>query len=139
MVAFVMDIPHRFCDPSKSEKERLGIAHSKPAYINGTPECHKEWCEYFGKQWLVREEFWINKLGTYINDRVLFICGANHRWTFRRRLDAKGIAVIIIEKKFGLSSRPTKVEFEAYKCVRRNGFPSGNMCKTCMQPSSGYN
>jgi hypothetical protein len=134
-----MDIPHRFCDPSKEEKERLGIARMKPSCLNGTPDCHREWCKYFGKQWPIREDFWINKLGTYINDRVLFICGANHRCTFRRRLESKGIAVIILEKKFGFLRKPTKVECEAYKCVRRNGFPSGNKCKICKQRSVGYN
>jgi hypothetical protein len=139
-VALEMRISHRFCNPSRAEREKLDISRGKPIWANGTPENHREWCEYFGKQWPIREIFWVNKLGTYINDRVLFICGAVHRCTFRRQVESKGIAVKVVKEKIGSSCRMFKSvsEYEAYKCVRRNGFPSGNKCKTCMQRSTGY-
>jgi ActR/RegA family two-component response regulator len=80
---------------------------------------------YFDREWPIREELWIDRLGEDIHKRVLFVCGANHRETLRRRLESRGIEVKIVEKRSG-ASRMSESDFPAYKAaykdLRRNGF-----------------
>ena len=137
-------ICHRFCEPSPSKKKKLGVGRginipnfsSLASSYQQNFECYRH---IFAHRWPIREEFWITQLGDDIHRRVLFICGAGHRETLRRRLKSRGIEVKIIRnaKRFGASEMP-KSHFAAYKDVRRNGFPpvtdgSDSRC-ICIQP-----
>jgi hypothetical protein len=125
-VALQRQIPHEFCDPYGEERAKLGISDAPPCAPPGWDN-HKRMREYFFREWPIREEFWIHQLGEEIHKRVLFICGAGHRETLRRRLKRKAIEVKIIEKRFGVLNL-WNGDFPAYKAayleLRRNGFPS---------------
>jgi hypothetical protein len=66
-----------------------------------------------------REEFWIARLGNDVDRRVIFICGANHRETLRRRFESREIEVKVIEKKFAASGFPNS-DFAAYKVAYKD-------------------
>jgi hypothetical protein len=129
-VATERHVCHRFCEPSLSDRRELGIDEDLP-FLG--PLTLGEWFDRieteqeafrhdFAHRWPVREEFWIKRLGDDIHKKVLFICGAGHRETLRRRLESRGIKVKIIEKRFG-ASKMRESHFAAYRDVRRNGFP----------------
>jgi hypothetical protein len=122
-IAWERGIRHRFCEPSFSDKKRLGI--------EGLPDV-PPWdrqgamCGYFQREWPIREEFWIRRLGEDTQKSIFFICGAGHRETLRRRLERAGIKVRIIAKRFGAQRMPASDYMAykvAYKDLRRNGFP----------------
>jgi len=121
-VASETNIRHRFCEPSFKDKEELGINGPQSELVD---KGRQATYNYFLREWPIREEFWIDQLGEDIHQRVLFVCGAHHRETLRRRLERRKIEVKIIEKRFGASKFP-KSDFPAYKAayreLRRNGF-----------------
>lgn len=140
--AHEIGIPHRFCDPTFDQRRELSIDDDLP--FQGP--CHPiEWETLvpsldaatrhdIAHRWPVREEFWIDTLGNDLNHDVLFISGAAHRWTFRRRLEAKGIKVKVIAKRVG--ARPLPLDFfAAYREVRRVGFAPTTGC-FCVSPKS---
>jgi hypothetical protein len=140
-VASELSILHRFCEPSRQKKNELGVGRAmtipdtiyfeSPEHRNF--ECHRH---IVAHRWPIREEYWISQLGEDLHKKVVFICGAYHRWTFRKRLESRGIEVRIIEKSFGASKVPI-YQFAAYKDVRRNDFPPAEEC-VCTKPQTGY-
>ncbi|MGD0890432.1 MAG: hypothetical protein ABR923_02775 [Terracidiphilus sp.] len=97
-VASEKNICHKFCDPSLDDRERLGISdgppHAPPGWDN-----HKKMQDYFLHEWPIREEFWISKMVEDVHRRILFIFGAGHRETLRRRFESRAIQTRIVEKK----------------------------------------
>jgi hypothetical protein len=71
-------------------------------------------------------------LGGDLSHDVLFVCGDAHRWTFRRRLEAKHIDVRVIAKRVG-AAQLSRSYFAAYREVRRIGFPPAAGC-FCVSP-----
>jgi hypothetical protein len=137
-VAAEHHVCHRFCEPSPADRHDLGIDDDLP--FSG-PSVPGDWFDRIATpqesfrhdvahRWPIREEFWIERLGADIHKRILFICGAGHRWTLRRRLESRSIKVKIIEKRFG-ASRISESFLAAYKDVRRNGFPPASGCFCC--------
>jgi hypothetical protein len=117
---------HRFCEAYGEERRKLGISDAPP-YAPPDWDNHEPMRRYFSHEWPIREEFWISQLGEDIHKRTLFICGAGHRETLRRRLERRAIEVKIIEKRFGALSI-WNGDFPAYKAayrdLRRSGFQS---------------
>jgi hypothetical protein len=128
-VAAELHICHRFCEPSPSDRRERGISDDLPFFgpsvpgdwFNRITTAQESFRHDVAHRWPIREEFWIERLGDDIHKNVLFLCGAGHRETFRRRLGSRGIEVRIIEKRFA-TSKMQKSDFEVYKDVRRNGF-----------------
>jgi hypothetical protein len=118
-------ITHRLFEPSWDEKNKLSIEEDLPFFGPCPPS---EWEAHIpsrdvsrrhdiAHRWPVREEFWIDRLGDNLDQKVLFICGDAHRWTFRRRLEAKGTKVRLVAKRVGAQTLPQDY-FEAYREVR---------------------
>jgi hypothetical protein len=133
-------IAHRFCEPTWDEKNELSIEEDLP-FFGPCPPSEWEACipslnvsrrHDIAHRWPVREEFWINRLGDKLHQNVLFICGDAHRWTFRRRLEARGVRVRLIAKRVGAQALPQDY-FEAYREVRQKGFPPPTGC-FCISP-----
>lgn len=133
-------IAHRFCEPTWDEKNELSIEEDLPFFGPCPPP---EWVERIpslgvsrrhdiAHRWPVREEFWLSCLSDKLNRNVLFVCGDAHRWTFRRRLEAKGIQVRLIAKRVGAQALPRDY-FDAYREVRQRGFPPSTGC-FCISP-----
>uniref|UniRef100_E6Q063 Uncharacterized protein n=1 Tax=mine drainage metagenome TaxID=410659 RepID=E6Q063_9ZZZZ len=135
-------IPHRFCEPTWDEKGDLSIEEELPFLGPGSPfewkalipSLDAAYRHDIAHRWPVREKFWIDSLGDDLNHNVLFICGAAHRWTLRRRLEAKGIGVRIIAKRVGAQPLAQSF-FAAYRDVRRRGFAPATGC-FCISPIS---
>jgi len=128
-------ISHRFCEPTWDEKNELSIEEDLP-FLGPSPPFDWEarvpstgiaFRHDIAHRWPIREEFWIERLGDLHDRNVLFICGDAHRWTFRRRLEAKGIEVKLIAKRVGAQRLPQNY-FEAYREVRQKGFPPPTRC-----------
>jgi hypothetical protein len=138
--ALISGITHRFCDPTPDERSVLSIEEDLPFYGPCPP---REWEAQIpsveiayrhdiAHRWPVRECFWIDRLGDEIKQNVLFVCGDAHRWTFRRRLEARNIKVNLIAKRVGAKTLRQDY-FEAYREVRRKGFPPRTGC-FCVSP-----
>ena len=133
-------ITHRFCEPTWDEKNELSIEEDLPFFGPCPPS---EWearipsldasrRHDIAHRWPVREEFWIERLSDKLHQNVLFTCGDAHRWTFRRRLEARGVKVRLIAKRVGAQKLPQDY-FEAYREVRQKGFPPPTGC-FCISP-----
>jgi hypothetical protein len=144
-IGMATNVKHRFCDPCPSERRRLGIYEDLPHLSPGCfdaelsnlmPTVTLAHRHNIGHRWPIREEFWIEQLGPDLHKDVLFVCGALHRITFRRRLEAKGAQVRIVEKRVGhqngvVRSELVSEEFSAYRFVRRNHVLPDSGCPCC--------
>jgi hypothetical protein len=72
-VARELGLPHRYCDPSKEIKQRLGIK------ANGE-----------------REKYWLEQLRTFTGYPCLFILGATHTSSFLRLLNDSGFRSTVL-------------------------------------------
>ena len=90
-VASDLNICHRFCEPSPSDRCKRGIGDDLPFFGPCVPG---DWYDRIANKqesfrhdvahrWPIREEFWIEQLGEDIHKSILFLCGAGHRETFR--------------------------------------------------------
>jgi hypothetical protein len=87
MVAHQMNIAHKFCEPTTSERLKLGI----PAFgTEGLPEDEKL------KSDQIRRAFWLDKLMHFDHRPALFVCGADHVDSFAKMLRDSGIGVAIL-------------------------------------------
>jgi hypothetical protein len=115
------------------DREKLGISDGPPLAPPGWDN-HERLRMYFLHEWPIREEFWISQLGEDVQRRILFICGAGHRETLRRRLKRRSIEVKIVEKRFGVSNL-WNGDFPAYKAayrdLHRDGFVPVSWPSTC--------
>lgn len=72
-------VDHRFCDPTSSEKQALGIE------VDAKKETKSDWDK--------RERFWLSKIADCKQRRVLFVCGDNHYDAFAELLETNGFNV----------------------------------------------
>jgi hypothetical protein len=130
---------HIYADPNPVQRQSLGIVEDLPFF---GPSAPLEWQDHITTEEEAflhdlahrcprREEFWIREIQSFLNQPLLFVCGDSHRWTFRRRLEARGIQVRVIGKRFGATPL-RKDHFRAYKRVRRNRFPTSECF--CVSP-----
>ncbi|MCP4137016.1 MAG: hypothetical protein GY754_38970 [bacterium] len=104
--AFLRGVEHRFCDPEKEERARLGIpyfAHIKervmkkhgitknyitdPGLRRQVEQETIEICKFY---WPRREEYWYLKISDAALKNILFICGHEHVPGFKLLLESKG-------------------------------------------------
>jgi hypothetical protein len=144
-IGMATNVKHRFCDPCPNERRRRGIYEDLPRLspgcfdaelLNLMPTATVAHQHDIGHRWPIREEFWIEQLGPDLHKEVLFVCGALHRITFRRRLEAKGAQVRIVEKRVGhengvVGSELVSEEFSAYRFIRRSHVLSDAGCPCC--------
>lgn len=91
-VAIESETEHMFCDPNSQERSDIGL----PQYGNEElPETEKVRLNR------VREAFWLQKLDHYLNNTVIFICGADHVQSFSRLLTSKGIQNTVVNRYWG--------------------------------------
>jgi len=86
-VAEELNITHKFCEPSRSQRLELGIPACGTA---GLPKKEKL------KSDQLRERFWLEQLRDFDNRPVLFVCGADHVDSFAKRLGDSGIGMEIL-------------------------------------------
>jgi len=139
------NITHRFCEPCPAEKERRGINYDLPHLAPGCfdqelsnlmPTKAVAHQHDIGHRWPIREEFWLEQIGDELYRDLLFICGALHRITFKRRLESRGALVRIVDKRVGhkcgvVGSELEPEEFSAYRFTRRNRVSPDADCPCC--------
>lgn len=89
-----LSLAYKLCDPGEEERRRLGLDLDS----DSLPEPERS------RQWDIRERFWLRRLGELGRWPALFICGPNHVERFARLLEAEGIAVVVIKKRWRLSA-----------------------------------
>jgi len=91
-VATALQLPHRDCDPTSSERVRAGIIGSGEvlldAQMNGLAQ--EETAERLTIEEVKREQYWLKELQEQGVWPILFVCGANHANRFKLLLDSAG-------------------------------------------------
>lgn len=106
-VAEDLGIEHRFCDPTSSEREQVGIPSQRKIKeqlgFKGLlkDKEKKRVDEEESKYHLKREQFWLDKIRDKAHEPIIFICGDNHLESFKALLINKGFEVTILGKNWG--------------------------------------
>ena len=97
-VADALHIAHRYCDPSRQEREAHGIFQEndiRMAGFHANSEPHEVEAA-IQDAFAMRELYWLAHVLQLDTWPVLFICGANHTEAFRDLLQADGIVVHVL-------------------------------------------
>jgi hypothetical protein len=103
---------HRFCDPTKEERKKIGYVgqqdlhlyigmHDNDWNISNDDARRKSWALDIGKYFEVRERFWLEKIADLKEKTVVFVCGDAHVDTFTKQLKAKGWDVHVAARGVG--------------------------------------
>jgi hypothetical protein len=129
-------ICHRFCDLSEAERHSLGIGvdfpwswipsdqtlFQKPQPLEEVSD--HDWHKHnIAHRFPIREDFWISQLRTDTHETVIFVCGAMHVPTFKKRLEGKNIKAGVIADFVGFDPKLRNTEeFAAREDVLKCGF-----------------
>ena len=102
-IAARLKIEHRFCDPTMSERESMGIPSERQIHMralldnkgsgkNLREAVRKEREKYFG----LRESFWLQRIEDKLGQPIFFVCGADHIAGFRALLMSKGCGTDVL-------------------------------------------
>jgi hypothetical protein len=100
MVARRLQIPHVFCEPDKTERQKLGLRVGQEMLEHASAIATKTGRalidvreEEVRKQFPLRERFWATRLASLSrnSDSVIFICGADHCETLPKTLRQKSL------------------------------------------------
>jgi len=73
-------IEHRFCDPNRRERNKIGWRSKNDDHL--------------------REIYWMKKMSDKLNSNVIFICGSKHLIAFAKLLTISGHTCKILSEKF---------------------------------------
>ena len=100
-VAEITRIEHRFCDPNNSERESLGIPTTRDIRRKlglkagqDEPKVEREKRKY----WPKREQFWLDKIIDRVEEKLIFVCGADHIKSFKSLLESINCNVEILSE-----------------------------------------
>jgi hypothetical protein len=99
-------ITHSMCEPTALEKMQIGYIDKPWEEFLREDEtgCNEKinaaYSAFHRKQWHIRENFWFEKLQRYLNENVLFVCGAQHPNRFAKLLKSKRIKNQVICKRW---------------------------------------
>ena len=99
-----LGLTHTMCEPTGYEKQQIGYV-DKPwedflFEADTNEKVNAAYFEFHKNQWHIRENFWCEKLEPYSNEKVLFICGAQHPIRFSKLLTRRGIKSRIVCKRW---------------------------------------
>lgn len=97
-IARVCGIPHRHCDPDRTERSTLGIKQENDiriqAFFEGLSERAIQ--DQINESMRTRERFWLDSLIEWDRWPVLFVCGANHSLPFFELLKEGNVEVVLV-------------------------------------------
>jgi hypothetical protein len=114
-VADEKGIEHRFCDPNKRERRDIGYKDQgtcqREVFMGDNRGLSSEEVRvrgnaiFVGRQFPVREGFWLERLGDCRDRVAIFICGEGHVKNdgFRTLLASRGIPYKVIQHGIGLA------------------------------------
>lgn len=97
--ARALSLPHRYCDPNREERTRLGIQDESRIRVKGqmqgrtTAQIEEE----LFAQIRTRELYWRDQISTLDAWPILFICGSSHVLPFSDLIRQSGSEAIILE------------------------------------------
>ena len=92
-----LGVNHRFCEPNRSDRARLGILQENPIRAKGFLSNWSE-AEISSRvldEHMKRERYWLDQIRDLNQWPVLFVCGANHVASFCDLLAREGLAASI--------------------------------------------
>jgi len=100
-VAEITGIEHRLCDPNNSERESLSIPTTRDTRRElglkagqDEPKVEREKRKY----WPKREQFWLDKIKDRVEEKLIFVCGADHIKSFKSLLESNNCNVEILSE-----------------------------------------
>ena len=101
IMARELAMPHRYCDPDRQTRAKLGIFQENDIRAKAFLERSKEESniqQRIERSMRNREYYWLEQLQEFDMWPVLFICGASHSLPFFDLLQANKIDAILIAK-----------------------------------------
>lgn len=105
-LANTLRIAHIMCEPNGIEKQQIGyIDKSWNEFVRedetrSNEKVNAAYLSFHKRQWHIRENFWFEKLQPYLNDNILFVCGAAHPTRFSKLLKSRGLENRVICKRW---------------------------------------
>ncbi|MCK9634819.1 MAG: hypothetical protein M0R41_00890 [Methylobacter tundripaludum] len=97
-VATELELSHRYCDPTNSERVRVGIIGPGEIELevkqNSLSEDEK--INRLAAEEIRREQYWLKELQNQNVWPTLFVCGPNHVMSFKSLLDSVGHATHVL-------------------------------------------
>jgi len=106
---------HRFVDPSRVERKRIGYDVSRCISKSVQGVAHLIVCHY-----PKREEFWLRKIQSSLRNDVLFVCGGGHIESFTTLLARENANYRVLKDRIGALPCEIKLHEEARKYIRDN-------------------
>jgi hypothetical protein len=111
-------IEHRFCDPSRAQRQAFGyrdgqslelqLFMSDNEGLSNDEIFRKARAIEIGRYFPIRERFWLERLGGCCDVDAIFICGDLHIESFGRILDISGIAHRVVERGIGVTEEDAR-------------------------------
>ena len=102
-VAEITGIEHRLCDPNNSERKSLSILTTRDIQQKlglkvgqDEPKVERE----KRKNWPKREQFWLDKIKDRVEEKLIFVCGADHIKSFKSLLESNNCNVEILSENW---------------------------------------
>lgn len=107
-IASALQMPHRFCDPNRTEREKLEIRQENQirtqAWLSNSTLSESEIAARVTESHVKRERYWLEQLHSLNVWPILFICGANHVASFCKLLKQQSIAAHVAAEDWGSSN-----------------------------------
>lgn len=118
-IASALKIPHRFCDPNRTERAKLGIRQENEfriqAWLSSSTLSDSELAARVTESYAMRERYWLEQLRELNVWPVLFICGADHVSSFCELLKQQSIAAHVAAEDWASNNT---VETDAPQAAR---------------------
>lgn len=96
-VASALRVSHRFCDPNRAKRAKLGIRQENDiriqSFLSNLNLSESEIAASLAESHAMRERYWLEQLRSLNLWPVLFVCGADHVASFCQLLKREGIVV----------------------------------------------
>ena len=105
-VASTLRIPHRFCDPNRTQRDELKILQENDIRISAFPSklSESEVATRLAESYAKREQYWLEQLRGLNLWPVLFVCGADHVASFCDLLEQEAIVAHVAAKDWASSN-----------------------------------
>ncbi len=116
-VASALGIPHRFCDPNRTQRAELKIRQENDIRISAFPSTlpESEVAARLAESHAKRERYWLEQLCGLNLWPVLFVCGADHVASFCHLLKQEAIVTHVAAKDWASNNT---VERDAPQAAR---------------------
>ncbi len=101
------DIKHIYCDPNIKERKEIKIPSEDKIckdlgikFIRNNSEDEARIIQEKRKYYIIRENFWLDKLSDSLHKEILIIIGTDHIKSFKKLLNSKNIPCTILNNNW---------------------------------------